>query len=96
MKDGDEMFGNENAASDEGLLYDLTKLLECDYISSLREMQWQRALSKLLPYISVDRYPLEQWCEAVQYILGCDLTFSEAEAARNYLCEQLHTINSHV
>ena len=71
----------------------MTKLLEelakkhRTYISQLRlqpKLKWE-ALGDLCRFSDKEKYPLEEWSEAVSYLLGCLVEFSSYRQIENDL-----------
>lgn len=79
--------GKKNATSD--LLDFLTQKTGCDYLSNLRQAEWAAAVTEILLAIDVDRYPPEQWRQALSYIIGQERPEAGAEQARRELLDHL-------
>ena len=58
---------------------------DCAYISDLRGCTRFHSIKNALHDLDIQQYSLKEWNAAASYITGEALTFSEVEAAANYL-----------
>lgn len=72
----------------EDLLDYLAERAHCAYLSDLHLPEVYTQLWPLLNGIPNERYTLNQWTQAISYILGKDFHFSKISAAKDYFYQQ--------
>lgn len=69
------------------LLEALSKEIGCTYLSDLHETENRREVLRAMRKVSVGRYSIQAWNDAVWYITGIQSELSSERAAREKLRE---------
>jgi hypothetical protein len=69
----------------QGLLEYLLSRSGCTYLSDLHSREYLPSVQRALRWVKPGRYSLTEWNDAVQYIIGDNVTFLSCKQAARYL-----------
>ncbi len=71
------------------LLDYLTECIGCDYLSDLKLRVSHAAVKRVLTTVRAQDYPMREWEDAADYLLGRKRSFESADDALEYLLRSL-------
>lgn len=77
-------YGETKLPQDE-LLEEISRKVDCMYISDLQHSNLLPLIRTAVKELSIDRYSLREWNDAVSYITGKDCEFKSQKEAADYL-----------
>lgn len=73
--------------AEQGLLDFLAEEIGCEYLSELREGTRNKDIKKILVRIRADRFSMEDWKDAVEYLTAEKQQFQDKKMAKAYLLD---------
>lgn len=71
--------------AEQGLLDYLAEKSGCAYLSELREGTKKEKIRKVLMSLHADRYSMEDWQDAAEYLTDAEQKFEDKQSAKAYL-----------
>lgn len=71
--------------AEQGLLDYLAEKSGCAYLSELREGTKKEKIRKVLMSLHADRYSMEDWQDAAEYLTESEQKFEDKKSAKAYL-----------